>query len=294
MSNPTAPQPKGVVIIDTNLWLFACASSATEGPDNNSRFDRNTRSDNKIDPRRLRGSLIQLFRDNFTIVPEKVVEELHGMSKSPDMGEKNKANINSLIQEMLGRETPTKISRADLEEQNEIFSEVEARAKAAQQNPTPLNIACSRTWKKIKDFADDADISLRSCPESGPLPYTQILLELEELRRRKKELTSTPEKAKEYFRQVTTLEMEARRKKPFILPDIEILICAEQTKASIFSKDADMAVLWACSQERFQKTIRKPIVVGEINGPEADFKDLIKATRKSIRKHPPLDHEPEP
>lgn len=293
MSDPTPP-PKKLGIIDTNLWLFACASSATEGPENNSRFDRNTRSDHKINPCRLRGALFQLFKTSFTIVPEKVVEELHGKSKSPEMGNKNQNNINSLIQEMLGRETPTKISRADLETQNEIFQEIEARANASLQNPNPMNCACAKTWKKIKPFANDANISLKSCPSSGTLPYTKSLLELEELRRRKKELTPTPEKAKEFFCQITKLEMEARRKKPFLLPDLEILICAEQTKASVFSKDADMAILWACSPDRFQKTIRKPIVVGEINGPEVDFKTFLKETRKSIRKHPPLDHEPEP
>jgi hypothetical protein len=285
------PPTKGTILLDTNLWLTACACASSEGPDNNSPFDRKTRS-NTTNPSQARGAIIMGLKNNFTIVPEKVVEELQGMALSGEMSAKNRTHIR-ILQEMLGRETHTPISRADIEEQNQLFKQIEARAKKAGENPTLQNLACAKTWKKIREHAIDAETALKACPEAGPLPHTKTLGELEELKRRKKELTGTPEKTKDYFKKIVNLETKARRQKPFVLPDLEILICAEQTKATIFSKDADIAVLWGCSSERFQKTMGKPVVIGGLQGPEATFQEFVQATRKSARKHPPKEHEPE-
>lgn len=289
MSNPTSP-PKEKVIIDSNIWLFACAMAGSEGPDNNSKHDRSVRADNQIDPRKLRGTLIQLFKTKYVIVPEKVIEELNGLSQNPKLSTKNQKNLEGILNEMLGRETQTEINRDALEEQNRIFKEIEARSEASSNNPIPINKACAKTWNKIKLDEDNADIALTSCPTRGLHPHTLLLHEIEELRRRKKELTSTPKDAQSYYKSIVALESKIRRSKPFILPDIEILLCAEKTGATVISKDQDMLVLWACS-ERFQKSTKKPVIPAGFQGPEQDFKSFTKEANKSIRKHPPEQQE---
>ena len=290
MQNPTSERA-GKLILDTNIWINACALGAAEGPDNNSKHDRQVREEHRIDPRKYRGALIQVFKKHYTIVPEKVAQELYGLANNmKGLSAKNQAQVQTIVQTLFGRETPIRITRADLEEQNRIFKQIEVRAKASLGNPSQLNVACSKTWKKIKDHGVDTETALRSCPTNDQHPYTKILDELEELRRRKNELTTTPETARDYFRKTTNLEDQARRVKPFLLPDLEILLCAEATKASVLSADVDMETLWACS-ERLQKSTKKPVTIGPIAGLEAEFKVFTKEANKSARKDPPKDYE---
>jgi uncharacterized protein YacL len=93
-----AAHPK--FIIDTNMWLIACASS-TDEKNNNSVFDLESRNQiidvEPLNPIRIRGTIQVLLLKGELVVPEIVISELENKLNSPDflkkLSDKNKERL---------------------------------------------------------------------------------------------------------------------------------------------------------------------------------------------------------
>jgi hypothetical protein len=254
----TKIKPKRIVI-DTSLWLLACARK-TVG-DKMSRIDRQLNETSiSQNPKKYRGALARLLVQNKVIVPTKVLDELKAIiqtgildrSETGNLGKlvhnDNKQDIQFLIDAMEGLTTPVIPTRAQVLRQAAIWERIKMMPSEEKRWRTkfePSEQRVRRSAQKAKGIGEEPWLTARK----------EWLARLDAL-----EQDPSPQLAKE------TKNWEEKMKEtwPDLIPDYEILLVAEAANAPVASRDNDYLLMWMGSTELTKKPETRPIIVRQI------------------------------
>lgn len=309
-------------ILDTNVVVALLACSGSEGPDNNSTLDTETRNKG-IDSRKLRGALINQLLESPLIIPEVVVKELTRGTVQRNLSPRNKKNLNELL-EVIKLHTQ-KIIALPSEPKRQLSALFAIRTQANKHikrltetlDPTKFEIpenweklnlhkppnnlsekekaAVAKIrenpdcllWNKISDYLNDA-IILRNL-EGESTFQREALKEAQKIRTQSLSLKITPEEQERLSVESEELEIQAEEQKPFLIPDFEIAFIAERFGGEILTLDRDFETI----SDRIDKPkfgVRKPNKIGQ----DADIKSLLQKIRENLKKFKEVTKKPFP
>jgi len=285
---PEDPLPR--VVIDTNIWLLACARK-TEG-DNMSSVDRQiNEASQSQNPKKYRGLLARMLVTHDVIVPTIVLNELKsiassGITNRSEIGnlgkivhKDNKADLELIINAMEGLTTDVLPTKAQVIRQSGIWYAIKAMPNEQKR------------WK-IK-FSPHAE-AVRTAQEkaqaiTGEEPWLHAY---REWKIRNEEMDKNPSPT--LSQEIKSWKTEMEKTWPFLVPDYEIMLVAEAVNAPVLSRDKDFHLIWASSMELSKNFEIKPWIIPaaqDITFPETSVHKLAAAIREKVR---PLPQTPMP
>lgn len=263
------------IIIDSNIWILACATNQEDSP-----LDKQVKQHAPHgDADKIRGFIFRHLMDRNLIVPEAVTIEVNNFKKTSKAGPHNLDLLNRLTKIFQKMHSPVVPTRDDLVRQFAIFSLLKESKKTSQEYLTYQKI--SGTEKLLKEESNQA----KALKEKGELGnWEKLALEIDRI---KKEFERHPQAAKSLQEKRYSYE----RVRPLLIPDYEILLSVERSQGVICSRDADM-LAWHESSPNFKSHCGLPIEPGFLpSDPEKSFGQLEAKIREKITRHniPPLE-----
>lgn len=225
------------LIIDTNIWLLACASSkqVPEPSGIDTQITTKTKSHNVS---QLRGFLCRAMESNEVIIPETIVRELRGLAlaaplpgepakeaKKSTVGSHNKEILMDLVGILDGVSTPFTPRQKDVFHQKAVWAGIKA-------DPTR-----KESWKKkFQPYEKQVDDALKLAPGEPWIEATEHLRALQALQ--------SHDASPGIARQVAEKYRLVREITPKLVPDFEILVMAHRYLAAVVSLDNDFFEMW--------------------------------------------------
>lgn len=270
---------KNRVVIDTSIWLLACARKTTG--DAMSRVDRQiNEASASQNPKKYRGFLARMLVTHEVIVPTKVLKELQEIKQTGildreqlgDLGkivhDGNKQDLQILMDAMEGRTTDALPTREQVIRQADIW-------KRIKMSPD------QKKW--VAKFQPNESMVMESANKARGIGEEPWLRARKEWRARLEQKDLSPQtiqEAKEW-------KSEMEKHWPRLVPDYEILLVAEKANAPVASRDADYLLMWKACPELEKRTDLIPILVRQTNDTqfeEISIQKLANTTRENIIK----------
>lgn len=230
------------IVIDSNMWILACATNQ-EDSDLDQQAAKHARHG---DTDKIRGYIFRQLMDRETVIPERVVAEIEDFKNSWKAGPHNKALLKRLTKIFSPRMMRVCPTCKDLIRQAALFNHLKESPKTSKEYRAYEKI---RSWEaqvgKAKALAED----LQKAGKRG---------RWQELADEINHLTRTFEQHPETSKIRIEKEKAYAKAKPFLLPDYEIMLCAERTGGGVCSRDADIAA-WHEASPSFKQSCGHPI-----------------------------------
>lgn len=310
MAPPTQqPKLRPVFVLDTNVLMAAVASGQTEGPDNNSQLDKETR-EKKIDSEKLRGKLINMLTVGALAIPEIVREEFKAIARRQNspMGGKNKKFAEKLLEVLKDRTIEYNPTREEVIRQGNAVETLQKDADLSITSLQKAGIDIPLDWRKVineKDkgetppwkrqlrkipavvtWAKIADLAPTAVSERGALPKTGETTQRELLKEacRLRQLNDRPESPQDpetsnRNTQIAELEEKAKGTRPQLIPDWEIFFTAQRCQACLITLDGDMKVIAR------QTTGIPPEIGGPGQAGPKNMEELLTAISDNLKSH---------
>lgn len=275
---PENPLPR--IVIDTSIWLLACARKTT-GNDM-SRVDKqiNEVSESQ-NPKKYRGFLARMLVTHDVIVPTRVLEELKEITRTGildrdedgNLGklvhDGNKQNLQLLIYAMEGLSTDALPTRAQVIRQADIWKRIKMMA------------AEEKRWvKKFQPSENRVLASAQNAQGIGEEPW---------LRSRKEWLArlNGNDLSPDIIKEAMGWEASMRSQWPDLVPDYEILLVGESVNAPVASRDRDYLLMWMAAPDLEKNRSVRPRIVKTVpdqNAQEVSMQKLGEVIAKHVKK----------
>lgn len=264
------------VAVDTSVWLLCCARKTTG--DAMSEIDKqfNVASESR-EVKKLRGLLFKLLCDHDVVIPQTTLDELKlieaGSTKIANAG--NKEDLQVLIQAMEGRTvrvvpTPTQINR-----QHAFILKIKEAPEDSPEGKAWKN----KLWKEEGRTKAAAQLAAQSS-HLPVAPWMQAETNLQELAK----LREANPLDKRITKQIQDTEKTLPSLTPYVIPDYQILLCAEQAQATVITRDKDYMFFWRNSPDMASKTWLRPLVIDTVGDTHSLEVSIQKLTNKLAEK----------
>lgn len=248
MSAKPKPEPKKRVVLDTSVWLVACASKQLG--DKMSELDIQLREKSLTgNPDKFRGVLVNALINKAVIVPETVLQELKGQASAgmagagnvsgrrPKLNEDNIRNIRALTAALENRTTKVPVTREAVALQKEVWDEIRRTADSSPEQ--------KKLWeKKFEPHYGQVKEECRKAEETQLEPWLHAKARAEELR-----MASLKNPSEKTRKEIDRLKRLVEETEPHLVPDFEIMLTAIAAKAELISFDKDFAAMWKALPE---------------------------------------------
>lgn len=278
-------KPRNRIVIDTSIWLLACARKTTG--DEMSRVDRQlNEASASQNPKKYRGFLARMLVTHDVIVPTVVLTELKNIysggildrSEIGNLGKlvhrDNKTDLEILINAMEGLTTEAIPTKKHVVRQAGIWEAIKNMPNEERRWEEKF----SKHESAVRSAAQKASVIV------GEEPWIQARREWK-TRLQQRDSAPSPELSKE----INFWKTEMERTRPHLVSDYEILLVAEATHASVASRDRDYQLMWLGSEELSQKFFLKPVIIKALKdeqAPETSPQKLGEAIRQKVRPVP--------
>ena len=220
------------IIFDTSIWLLACEKIRKESP-----RKKKTRFKSYGSTECVRGAIFKALLGDNVVIPDVVQREIEARQREGKLKHHDKVLINHLTYIFRSRTVPVLPTREDVIRQDFIFSALGSERKSSQSFLTYSKLSPA-TLRKIERGSNAARKSF-DLKETDPVWIT-LARELEAVKARCMEDSNTKEACLQY----KDLRKRLDACMPFLLPNYEILLCAERIGAQVFTLESDMKTMW--------------------------------------------------
>ena len=287
--------------------MFLVASSANEGPDNNSELDTSTRNRN-INPEKIRGEIIQHLLQRPVIIPKVAMDELNSTKTTRKLGPQNIQNRSMIQDAIRGVERAHIPTCLDIQQQTVVTTAVRFRAEKLAEKIKAIGGLVPDHWDKKKDDLDENEKSQAIDPELDKDPFCQLhrkfkpeqpkieaalcqiigaketpqrelLQQAKQIRKLVFEPGLNRNEIERLSQEIARLEMDAQELQPYLMPDLEIRSITENAKAALLSYDNDFHTL--------NQVCKNPVeLVPRRQGVPSTVKELLAAVRQNRKEFP--------
>lgn len=276
------------IIVDTSIWLMACARK-TKG-DKMSKIDRQLNEASKSqNQKKYRGFLTRVLTNYQVVVPKIVLEELKNIAQkgrserfkadnSEDIAHQyNKEDLEVIIQAMEGRTTDALPTKDDLLQQAAIWERIRLMPDHTKRWQTKFQ----PTQNRVHAAAEKAKL-IDDLEEPWIKAYHTL-----QAKQKRFEREYTPALSKD----IEKWQRELTKSWPDLIPDYEILLVSKATQAPVVSRDRDFSLMWLASPTLKNQPHLQPrtlITVDDTRDPETSLQTLTDRLRENLTSQPAL------